>query len=352
MNRKGITVVGLLAGVFAVIAIYHGSNRSEMSESSFARSSLPAPHEAAGTTQIAGIEPVIERPEGHSTPPVPPSQAVGGAHPAFEGLPPFAETELGDLFHRIRGGDTEAAREAGERLATCRNLLHNRLLIPLLEYGSLDDAQTRALSQLEKNWASGAYGDDEDRWRNDVTRTVERYTKLERDVLLCLPYWRSSIAALRKEVETLAEAGNPAARALFALWSPRGDFLWWDRQEIARWEARAMEFSMANLVAGEPIALFVFATAYRDPRYFLPYNGRVASMFDMAIVRCGLDLSGNQLRSIEVWRYPGGRQPVALNSTLLHPLVSWSEELRPFCRTGIWLSREEVTSLVSSEPAS
>jgi len=348
VNRRGWAIL-LVSALLCVGLLYLRFESTQSAEQERAANDLnPAiadtPGSGAPGSRSEG-EPLDEGLENEASEPIL-AEAMAGLHPVFEGLPEFAGSPLGELFARVRQGESEAAREAAQGLQECRSLLHNRHVVQILRHGVPHVVELeidRRQRWLEKR--------DEETRDREISRLNEGMDQLQRTTLDCLPYWRSDIRALRAELEALAERGNPAARALFALWPPKGEIVWEDRQEIVRWESKALEFSMSNLIEGEPAGLFVFAEAYRYGGYFLPVHPGLANTFDMALVRCGLDPDGERLREhAPPFASVGGRKPLTLTPELIRPLVTWSEELVAFCGTGIWLSRQEVTVLLT-EPA-
>lgn len=164
----------------------------------------------------------------------------------------------------------------------------------------------------------------------------ENRAHLQRWQKACLELGRMFEADYRARVEALARNGDVVSRFLYALWPPpleRGmkHFL-----EFQEWAARARQFSMANLEAGEAAGMLAFANMMHTSDSFLPPRivfGRDRLSFLLAAADCGLkdDRTQSLIELLVDLSVPDGE----LSDEYLHDLAAildFAEELKTLCR--------------------
>lgn len=227
-----------------------------------------------------------------------------------------AEVSFAARLVRLEAGDRGEARDFSSRLSECRSMLRNRALRHLLG----EDAGSEMQAPSEKDLA-----------------------ELRAGIPRCAPFLQQGDQALRDLLEQWADAGNVAARAVYALWPPHRDLQHPSHATLRHWELRAMEFSLANLALGESLGFHVFAESFRSG-LFTPGSPLLSLDFRLASMRCGFSGPENILESLQ--HLSRHHQYESIPATFLDMLNQRSEQLRAYCRSGHWLGTEAATALI------
>ena len=97
---------------------------------------------------------------------------------------------------------------------------------------------------------------------------------------------------LRDEIARLAEAGQPSARYLFAIWPPYDSvFDLVDSLELLEYQSLALEYTWMNLQERDPLGVLAMSQSYgtRPSGLFTPANRVQSQVFLLASMQCGVD---------------------------------------------------------------
>lgn len=240
------------------------------------------------------------------------------------------EQNFETLLLRLEAGHDDAARDFAFRWKACRQLLENHTFRRLIAHGSLTGYLESMQNWSHRTPSSGGY-----------LRSVENFVgDLMEQMPECLPYYQHATAELRARLESLAEQGNVAARAAYAMWPPHRDLVYATTEEQRYWEIRALEFSLANLEAGELLGFEVFAKSYGGQRYFSPSHHVTSIVFLVAMLRCGFDLSREFREQLIGFADRRGYENMPL--IMAEKLVIGSQSLRRYCRSGTWWEHDRT----------
>lgn len=330
--RLGLLMTGLLVLAFA----FRFQGFSPESLQGQVAGDIDSARLHAEDPAAAGVVPFADLAHGHAGPdlsdPVPILEASSLAELLELQPDAVAEAEQGfeALLQRLKGGEDAAARDFSFRWETCRKFLRNDTFRRLVHYGSED----RLLANVG-DWVTGQGLIN--KWRDSLRENLK---DLREQMPECLPYYEHATAQLRAELERLAEQGNVAARAVYALWPPHRDLTYATIEEQRYWEVRALEFSLANLEAGEHLGFEVFAKSFGQSTYFTPAHDVTGAFFQVAILRCGFEVS--QDRRLQLINFASRRGFDTMPSILAEILLDGSRGLRRYCRSGTWWERNRT----------
>jgi hypothetical protein len=97
---------------------------------------------------------------------------------------------------------------------------------------------------------------------------------------------------LRGEIARLAEAGQPSARYLYAIWPPYDSvFELVDSLELLEYQSLALEYTWMNLQERDPLGVLAMSQSYgnRPSGLFTPANRVQSQVFLLASMQCGVD---------------------------------------------------------------
>lgn len=97
---------------------------------------------------------------------------------------------------------------------------------------------------------------------------------------------------LQEEIARLAEAGQPSARYLYAIWPPYDSvFDLVDSLELLEYQSLALEYTWMNLQERDPLGVLAMSQSYgtRPSGLFTPANRVQSQVFLLASMQCGID---------------------------------------------------------------
>jgi len=110
---------------------------------------------------------------------------------------------------------------------------------------------------------------------------------------------------LHEQIARLADDGVPAARYLYAIWSP------WQyvtdsvsALELLEYQTRALEYTWKNMQQRDPLGLLAMSQSYSAfrPSLFTPSNPVQGQVFLLAAMKCGIDNDWLSERSVDFGR--------------------------------------------------
>ena len=188
---------------------------------------------------------------------------------------------------------------------------------------SLEEVDRQVASRME---AYRRYREENPEFRgSDEVKAMEQAMALFRG---CQFYREFFDGSLRAQLEHLANAGQPIARYLYAMWRPeiegRTDAFF----VMQEWTENATRYSLANLADGEPAGFLAFANAHGNMQSFAPSDWLLSFAFLLAAQECGYALP-NSARLMRVFE----RQTESLYERDVRPdVLAMAEGLRGFCR--------------------
>lgn len=256
--------------------------------------------------------------------------------------------EFPALLARLRAGDRDAAREFGARRLRCQQSLAGTVMEGLLRYGSEEALLKHAPSYINVRRSDGSAAFEADYLRRMLMDDIAEFRS---QMPGCIPYYLEAVDTLRDELERLAEQGNAAARMAYALWPLHRDHTinpeaMIDPEAIRYWEVRALEFTLANLEAGEQLGFEAMALSHATGRLFTPEHQLTATTFTVAAARCGFPVSEEERLMLVVLARRHGYH--TLPEAFIEVLIKGSEDLRQYCRSGTWWTREQVLTFVAT----
>lgn len=239
------------------------------------------------------------------------------------------EQDFDALLKRLRAGERQAARDFARQREECRGLIADNTVRALMEHGS--EAEYLAAS------------DDRRTIEGRPMRVVRerKIAQLRTQISNCFPFYIYAVADLREEIKRLALNGNVAARAVYAMWPPHRDLAYPTLEDQHEWEVLSLEFSLANLEAGEFLGFEVFASSYFYGKYFTPVHEVTAASFVLAGARCGFPAS--QVHKEQLFGVFHRRGYEFMPSIFVNLIVKMSDELRRYCRSSVWWNDTRAT---------
>jgi hypothetical protein len=184
----------------------------------------------------------------------------------------WASTIVEDLHQAIRLEDPELALVSLEKLQACRRA----------------PASPQELASRIDAWKNSLQGNQiEGLTRAMVDRKIALMNQRFQE---CMYTREESDRVLDESIREQAERGNPFARFIYSMWAFNdADSLAMGSNVLANFEARALDFTLANINDGHYLGLLAMGLSYFNGTNFTTKRWSLAAAYLMASTLCGTD---------------------------------------------------------------